>query len=76
MEIAVEVVIPDDLSPTSLDSGRVRNREAGESGSPSRVLVELEVRINPILQGEEVRGRYHFDDRARKVILPAALAPS
>src|SRR5881396_742118 len=113
MEIAVEVVIPDDLSPTSFDSGRVGDREPGEPGSPSRVLVELEVRIHPILQGEEdlvclplghfiakwtydvhihkrwstlgewpsirpdrPERRYHFDDRATRVILPAALAPS
>src|SRR3989475_5171693 len=113
MEVAVEVVIPDDLSPTSFDPGRVRNGEPGESGSPSRVLVELEVRIDPILQGEEdlvclplghfmakwtydvhihkhwstlgewlstrpdrPRRRYHFDDRARRVIPPAAVAPA
>src|SRR2546427_10397145 len=113
MEVAVEVVIPDDLSPTSFDPGRVGNGEPGGSGSPCRVLVELEVRIDPILQGEEdlvclplghfmakwtydvhihkhwstfgewlstrpdrPRRRYHFDDRARRVIPPAAVAPA
>jgi len=53
MEVTVEVVIPDDLPPTSLDAGGVRDREPGESGSASRFLVELEVHIDPILQGEE-----------------------